>query len=55
MTFYVSFADDLKDDRGGSVSRRDTGIELDPNSPNGLRATLNVTIKSDLGTMVPVE
>lgn len=44
---YVSFADNLKGDRAGSVSRRDTGIELDSNSPNGLRATLNVTIKSD--------
>ena len=33
--------------RAGTVSRRDTGIELDSNSPNGLRATLNATIKSD--------
>ena len=45
---YVSFKDNLKDDRGGSVTRRGTGIELDPNSPNGMRATLNVTIQSDL-------
>ena len=45
---YVSFKDNLKDDRGGSVGRRGTGIELDPNSPNGMRATLNVTIQSDL-------
>jgi RHS repeat-associated protein len=44
---YVGFADNLKDDRAGSVSRRDTGLELDSNSPNGLRATLNVTIQND--------
>jgi RHS repeat-associated protein len=44
----VGFAKDLKGDRGGQVTRRGGGIEADPNSPNGLRATLNVTIKSDL-------
>lgn len=43
----MSFANKLKGDRGGSVSRRDTGIEYDPNSPNNVRATVNVTIKSD--------
>ncbi len=45
---YVGFTEELKGDRGGSVSRRDTGIEADPNSANGLRATVNVTIKSSL-------
>ncbi|MBS1786920.1 MAG: RHS repeat protein [Acidobacteria bacterium] len=44
---YVSFSDNLKGDRAGTVSRRDTGIEQDSKSPNGLRATVNVTIKSD--------
>jgi hypothetical protein len=44
----VGFAKDLKGDRGGQVTRRGGDIEADPNSPNGLRATLNVTIKSDL-------
>jgi RHS repeat-associated protein len=44
---YVGFADNLKGDRAGTVERRGTGIELDSNSPNGLRATVNVTIKSD--------
>lgn len=44
---YVSFKDNLKGDRAGTVERRDTGMELDSNSPNGLRATVNVTIKSD--------
>ena len=44
---YVGFKDNLKGDRAGSVSARDTGIEQDPNSPNGLRATVNVTIQND--------
>jgi RHS repeat-associated protein len=44
----VGFAKELKGDRGGQVTRRGGGLEADPNSPNGLRATLNVTIKSDL-------
>ena len=42
----VTFADKLKGDRGGTVSPRGTGIEQDPNSPNGLRAAVDVTIKS---------
>ncbi len=49
---YVSFADKLKGDRGGTVTRRDTGIEYDPNSANGVRATVNVTIKSDQASNV---
>jgi hypothetical protein len=42
----VGFADDLKGDRGGSVSHHGTGIEQDSNSPNGFRASVDVTIKS---------
>jgi RHS repeat-associated protein len=44
---YVSFADNLKGDRGGTVQRHGSGIETDPTSPNGYRATVNVTIQSD--------
>jgi RHS repeat-associated protein len=43
---YVSFADTLKGDRGGSVTRHEQGIEADPNRPNLFRATVDVTIKS---------
>jgi RHS repeat-associated protein len=43
---YVRFADNLND-RGGTVSRRDTGLEVDPDNPGRFRATLNVTIQND--------
>jgi RHS repeat-associated protein len=42
----VRFADKLND-RGGTVSRRDTGLRVDPNDPTKFQATLNVTIQSD--------
>jgi RHS repeat-associated protein len=44
---YVSFADNLKNDRGGTVTRHDTGIEADSSGPNGVRASVNVTIQSN--------
>ena len=42
----VTFADKLQD-RGGTVSRIDTGLRVDPNNPNKFQATLAVTIQSD--------
>jgi RHS repeat-associated protein len=44
---YVTFEDNLKGDRHGSVSRHGTGIEQDPNSLNGMRASVDVKIQSD--------
>jgi YD repeat-containing protein len=42
----VRFADKLGD-RGGTVSRIDTGLRIDPNNSNKFQATLAVTIQSD--------
>ena len=45
---HLGFADKLKGDRGGRVVGRNGGIEAAPTSEhaNGVRATVNVTIKS---------
>ena len=44
---YLQFADKLKGDRGGRVTRHEGGIEEDSNSDNGMRAAVDVTIQTD--------